>query len=311
MTVEKLREEANAMERLTHRHILKLVGTYTLKKNHLYLLLYPAAVCDLHRFLKDIDDIILDNVPDQDDAFKRLHLLGLEGVGTIDDLPLLRTPKQTASAYPRTATAAGYLQQTLGCMTEALAFVHKQDIRHGDLNPKNILLSPGRLYLADFGIARDVKEAENSITSHRYGTPFWMAPEVHDEVDHHRSPADIWSLGCIFLKIMTLLYGETLEKYDETMMEHDWKKKYEMLPKYLEMLRSRGLTAGFDHLEAPSFRSKHIVDLIEKMLDYNPDQRPTAVQVNSTLSENGGLDQIYHLSCCHKPNSEITEIISK
>jgi serine/threonine protein kinase len=160
MTVEKLREEANAMERLTHRHILKLVGTYTLKKNHLYLLLYPAAVCDLHRFLKDIDDIKLDNVPDQDDAFKRLHLLGLEGVGTIDDLPLLRTPKQTASAYPRTATAAGYLQQTLGCMTEALGFVHKQDIRHGDLNPKNILLSPGRLYLADFGIARDVKEAE-------------------------------------------------------------------------------------------------------------------------------------------------------
>jgi serine/threonine protein kinase len=303
MTVEKLREEANAMERLVHRHILKLVGTYTLKKNHLYFMLYPAAVCDLNRFLKDIDDIQLDNVADQDDAFKRLQSLGLGAIGTIDDLPAPRNSVQ--------ATASGYLQQILGCMTEALAFVHKQDIRHGDLNPKNILLSPGRLYLADFGIARDVRESENSITGHRYGTPFWMAPEVHDELDHHRSPADIWSLGCVFLKIMTVLYGEHLERYDETMKEHDWKKKYEMLPKYLERLRSRGVSAGYHHLDAPSFCSKHIIDLIEKMLKYNPDERPTAAQVNSTLSEHGGLDQIYHLSCCHKSNSDITEIISK
>lgn len=309
MTVEKLREEANAMERLAHRHILKLVGTYTLKRNHLYFLLYPAAVCDLNRFLKDIDDIRLDNVADQEDAFKRLHSLGLEAVGTIADLPLLRS-SPSASIFPRTATAAGYLQQILGCMTEALAFVHKEDIRHGDLNPKNILLSPGRLYLADFGIARDVRDSENSITGHRYGTPFWMAPEVHDEVDHHRSPADIWSLGCVFLKVMTVLYGEELDKYDETMKEHDWKVKYDMLPKYLDKLRSRGILAGFHPLDAPSFSSKHIIDLIENMLDYNPEKRPTAAQVNFTLSEHGGLDQIYHLECCHKPNSDITEIIS-
>lgn len=298
------------MERLAHRHILKLVGTYSLKKNHLYFLLYPAAVCDLNRFLKDIDDMQLDNVADQDDALKRLQSLGLESIGAIDDLPVLRSPSET-SEFPRTATAAGYLQQILGCMTEALEFVHKQGIRHGDLNPKNILLSPGRLYLADFGIARDVKDSENSITGNRYGTPFWMAPEVHDEVDHHRSPADVWSLGSVFLKILTVLYGEALEKYDEIMKEHDWNKKYEMLPNYFERLRSRGVSAGFQHLEAPSFSSKHIIDLIEKMLDYNPEARPTAAQVNCTLSEHGGLDQIYHLECCHKPNSDITEIISK
>jgi serine/threonine protein kinase len=298
------------MERLAHRHILKLVGTYSLKKNHLFFLLYPAAVCDLNRFLKDIDDIHLDNVVDQDAALKRLQSLGLEAIGTIDDLPVLRSPTEK-SELSRTSTAAGYLQQILGCMTEALAFVHKQDIRHGDLNPKNILLSPGRLYLADFGIARDVRDLENSVTGHRYGTPFWMAPEVHNEVDHRRSPADIWSLGCVFLKIMTVLYGETLEKYDETMKEHDWDKKYEMLPEYLERLRSRGISAGFQHLDAPSFSSKHIIDLVEKMLDRTPEERPTAVQVNCTLSEHGGLDQIYHLKCCHKPNSDITELISK
>jgi serine/threonine protein kinase len=308
--VEKLREEANAMERLVHRHILKLVGTYTFKKNHLYFLLYPAAVCDLNRFLKDIDDIQLDNVADQDDSFKRLESLGLKAIGSIDDLPVLRTPTQT-SEYPRTATAAGYLQQSLGCMTEALAFVHREGIRHGDLKPQNILLSPGRLYLADFGVARDVRDSENSITSGRYGTPYWMAPEVDDGLDHHRSLADIWSLGCIFLKILTVLYGEMLEKYDETMKGNDWKKIYEMLPDFLERLRSRGISAGFHQRDAASFNSKHIIDLIEKMLDTNPEKRPSADEVNCLLTEHGGLDQVYHLECCHKPSSDIAEIISE
>src|SRR4051812_19259307 len=57
MTVEQLRQEANAMERLAHKHILKLVGTYTFKRNNLYLLLYPVAVCDLSKLLEDVDEI--------------------------------------------------------------------------------------------------------------------------------------------------------------------------------------------------------------------------------------------------------------
>jgi hypothetical protein len=105
MTVEKLREESNAMERLVHRHILKLIGTYTFKRKHLYLMLYPVAVCDLNKFLKDIDDIRLDNVADQDDAFKRLRLLELKELGTIEELAYLRSLKQSKSSIPKTATA--------------------------------------------------------------------------------------------------------------------------------------------------------------------------------------------------------------
>lgn len=251
-----------------------------------------------------------DNVADQDDAYSRLRSLGLDTVGSIGDLPLLRRLSETtASPGPRNLTAVGYLQQILGCMAEALAFVHKQGIRHGDLNPKNILLSPDRVYLADFGVARDVKESENSITSQRYGTPLWMAPEVHGGMNHRRSLADIWSLGSIFLKILSVLYEEGLEKYDEIMTEQDWKKKYEVLSEYLKRLKSRGEAAGFQHPEAQTFSSKHTINLVEKMLDFSPEHRPCADKVNFMLTELGGLDQIYHLQCCHKPNSAITEII--
>jgi len=311
ITVEKLREEANAMERLAHKHILKLVGTYTLKSKNLYLLLYPAAVCDLSKLLEDIDDIRSGSCADREDAFKRLGLLGIKNTGTIEDLAISRPRIQTISASSTTVTAVGFLQQILGCVTEALAYVHETGIRHCDLKPKNILLSPGRVYLADFGIARDVRESEDSITSGRCGTPSWMAPEVHDEEIHHMSPADIWSLGCIFLNIATIIYGEMLEKYDGIMKEHNWTKKYELLPKYFNYLRSKAAAARFENRDAPNINFKHIVDLIDDMLNFKPEERPTAAEVNAKLSEYGGLDQIYHLPCCHKDNSHVSSVISK
>ena len=128
--MEKLREEAHAMERLAHKHILKLVGTYTVRRNELYILLYPVAVCDLSKFLEDIDDIRTGACADQEDAFARLGALGLKDIGIIEDLALLRSLSQQPDAVPRTATALGFLQQTLGCITEALAYVHEQRIRH-------------------------------------------------------------------------------------------------------------------------------------------------------------------------------------
>jgi serine/threonine protein kinase len=311
ITLEKLREEANAMERLAHKHILKLVGTYTLKNKNLYLLLYPVAVCDLSKFLEDIDDLRTGNCADRDDALKRLGLLGVKNVGTIEELAAGRVPVHRITASSSSMTAVGFLQQILGCMTEALAYVHSKDIRHCDLKPKNILLSPGRVYLADFGIARDVREAEDSVTDSRCGSPFWMAPEVDNEIKHHKTEADIWALGCIFLNIATILYGEALEKYEHIMKDHDWNTKYEKLPGFLDYLRSKAKAAQFEDHDAPSFNFKHIINLIESMLRYDPDERPKALEVNARLTELGGLDQIYHLSCCHKDNAYVSSVLSK
>ncbi|CAD6449131.1 882c752c-023d-4039-a408-affaa6f655f5 [Sclerotinia trifoliorum] len=314
MTVEKLREEANAMEELAHKHILKLVGTYTWKRKNLYLLLYPAATCDLSTFLDDIDGIRSDTCADRDDAMKRLFALGLKDIGKIDDLCMLRRPMPHSEPahIKRTETALGFLQQIMGCITEALVFVHEKGIRHRDLKPKNILLSPGRVYLADFGIARDVKESENSITCGRYGTPSWIAPEVYDGEDHHMSKADVFSLGCIFLNIATVLYGNSTElaTFDEVMKEKEWPKKYEMLSDHLNKLRDKAIRAALADEEEPNFDAKNILGLVEKMLLYGAERRPSVKEVNERLCELGGLDQIYHLSCCHKKNDVMSRSIN-
>lgn len=309
--MEKLREEAHAMERLAHKHILKLVGTYTVKRNELYILLYPVAVCDLSKFIEDIDEFRSGTSADQEDTFLRLAGLGLKEVGTIADLAVLRNSSQQPNAVPRTATALGFLQQTLGCITEAVAYVHGQKIRHRDLKPKNILLSPGRVYLADFGIARDVKETEDSITCTRQGTASWLAPEVDDAEDHRMSRADVWSLGFIFLNVAAVLYSQSLEEFEIIMKERDWDRKYELLRTYLIDLRRNATAAALENHEDPSFNAKNLIGLIESMLKYKPEERPTAVQVNERLSELGGLDQIYHLSCCHKKNDYLSKVISE
>ncbi|KAF4635533.1 hypothetical protein G7Y89_g2560 [Cudoniella acicularis] len=313
MPVDKLREEASVMERLDHKHILKLVGTYTLKGNGLFLLLYPAAVCDLSTFLEDVDDLRSGNCADREDTLNRLRALGLNDVGTIEDLAVIRNAPNPAGTCPRTATAVGFLQQILGCITEAVAWIHKKDIRHRDLKPKNILLSPGRVYLADFGIARDVRECENSLTFRRAGTLSWIAPEVFEEETHHMSSADIWALGSIFLNITTMLYGERLERFEEIMKDRDWpdwEKKYQMLPKYLSELRAKATSAKLRDHQQPDFNVKNIIDLIDNMLEFKAERRPCATEVISRLSELGGLDQIYHLPCCHKSNKEITAVIN-
>jgi serine/threonine protein kinase len=308
--MEKLREEAHAMERLAHKHILKLVGTYTVRRNELYILLYPVAVCDLSKLLEDIDDIRTGACADQD-ALERLKALGLKDTGTIEDLALLRSVSQPPNAVPRTATALGFLQQILGCITEALAYVHEQRIRHRDLKPKNILLSPGRVYLADFGIARDVRETDDSITCTRQGTLSWLAPEVHDEEDHHMSPADVWSLGFIFLNVAAILYSQSLDEFENIMRERDWDVKYDMLRNYLLDLRTKAMAATLENHEDPSFNVKHLVGLIDNMLKRKPQERLTTRQVNESLFELGGLDQIYHLPCCHKKNEYLSKVIRR
>jgi serine/threonine protein kinase len=270
-----------------------------------------VAVCDLSDFLQDVVDIQSKTCADQEDAFARLGQLGLKDIGTIEDLALLRSVPPQANATPRTAMALGFLQQTLGCITEALTFVHEQGIRHRDLKPKNILLSPGRVYLADFGIARDVKENQDSITDTREGTPSWLAPEVDEEEDHHMSAADVWSLGSIFLNVAAILYSQSLVEFRKIMKERDWKLKYEMLPTYLLNLEARATAAALENHNDPSFNAKHLVGLIKSMLKYKPGERPTARQVNERLSELGGLDQIYHLSCCHKKNEYLSKVIRK
>lgn len=101
----------------------------------------------------------------------------------------------------------------------ALQYAHEEGVLHRDIKPENILLdTKGRVKIADFGIAKLMRESEREGESDKEkpavkddltqpgaapGTPRYMAPEQIDTpsaVDHR---ADIYSLGVVFYEMLT------------------------------------------------------------------------------------------------------------
>jgi serine/threonine protein kinase len=90
-------------------------------------------------------------------------------------------------------------------------------IRHGDLKPENLLRfldgkpNLGTLKIADMGLAKRhvvATQDRTSLTSTRYGTIRYEAPEAKTAPSGRSRLYDIWSMGCItFESIVWVLYG--------------------------------------------------------------------------------------------------------
>jgi serine/threonine protein kinase len=89
---------------------------------------------------------------------------------------------------------------------EALAYAHERGVIHRDIKPSNLLLdSQGKLFVADFGLARGETDINLTRTGELLGTPRYMSPEQaagrQGAID---TRTDIYALGATLYELITL-----------------------------------------------------------------------------------------------------------
>lgn len=251
------RKEITILKKLSHNHIVKLVGTYTYRQ-FLGLLLWPVAVCDMATFFEDFETVLGENCTIDDEQSARLTALGL--------------PCESQDSLR--SHSCEFLYPKIGCLASAIAYLHEQKVRHKDLKPSNVLLSRNNLWVTDFGSSTDFSLLSTSATENgERGTPKYFAPEVAAFKPTGRS-ADVFSLGCIFLEILTAVKYGTLGpmRMSRPAMDGSFQSNLNSRKQWLQMLNAE-----------PSYH-KHLLCEIEDMLDIDPRKRPTAFELKSRLA---------------------------
>jgi tetratricopeptide (TPR) repeat protein len=92
-------------------------------------------------------------------------------------------------------------------IADALAYAHGLGVVHRDVKPENIFTIGGRAVLSDFGIARVLGLAEQSVALTTagavIGTVSYMSPEQASGDIELDGSADLYSLGCVLYELLT------------------------------------------------------------------------------------------------------------
>jgi len=89
----------------------------------------------------------------------------------------------------------------------ALLFLHSANIIHRDIKPSNILINEDCIIkICDFGLSRNIREADKLSLTEYVVTRYYRAPEVMLCSHQYSKSIDIWSVGCTFAELISKNY---------------------------------------------------------------------------------------------------------
>lgn len=142
--------------------------------------------------------------------------------------------------------------------------VHAQGVIHRDIKPDNLLLSDDDvLKVVDFGVSEMFEKPENMRTAKSAGSPAFLPPELcgkHGDVSG--TAADIWSMG---VSLYCLKYGRIPFNRDGVLDMYD-------------AIRT-------DEPSIPKDENPDFVDLMQKLLNKDPEQRITMDKLRVRCSD--------------------------
>lgn len=279
--------EVEHLQRVRHRHVVRVVGTYTFG-NYLCILLYPAAEWNLEEFMDD-----------------SVHLASE-----------CRKHQQMARENVKAAERReASLIKFFGCLSNAMVLLTSRAVKHMDLKPKNLLVrgtmhpfDPYTIYITDFGISRSYQSAAESETdSPTAFTRKYAAPEVVMQ-ETRGFKADIFSLGCIYMEIVATLLSmdrgdderEALQSACSTDQgDSSYQANISAVVDWYGQTKAQDISKRWSKIHIHTFITSRFLGALPNMLQREPRKRPTAEEVYQSLEDRDG--SVVFVGClgCH------------
>ena len=166
-------------------------------------------------------------------------------------------------------------------MLRALYFLHSANIIHRDFKPSNVLINEDcTVKLCDFGMSRGIKE-ENILLTEYVVTRYYRAPEVMLSSHHYSKKIDVWSVGCAFVELLSkkfLFPGNNYIEQIKLIMNVLGTQDDKDL-EFISNSSAKNFVKQFKNIPKKDFKNilksenPLAVDLVEKMLVFNPEKR--------------------------------------
>jgi hypothetical protein len=185
------------------------------------------------------------------------------------------TPKIVADLAPD--VLRDYVRDVL----RALAELNERGIAHRDIKPSNVVVKDGVATVIDLGISKGQIFQGMCAEGHTkpVQTRWYRAPEVADDSHGYGPAMDSWSVGMMFLELTV----------GHSPMRHTHESNYsQLLNMWRPFWHLKWASKGLARTPSPMPLGKRyskinawgeaFVDLLEKLLDVNPDTRPTPAE---------------------------------